>query len=247
MELYDSIGWLYEVLYADHKIDWHEKAFIKEHDSILKNYTGCKIHVAACGNGIQAIALKQAGYDVTASDVSKEMVLLASQNAAKHGLSLEVFVSDWKKICTSRSEQYRLLLCTGNSLCHATNREDRQSVLHKFYEMLEDGGTLIIDSRNWEKLNREKEEYSVLKMREYKGRQYIPIYLWQHIELEQPSLLKILFVELGKDSQKVYERRIDFIPFTSKSLYENCKDVGFKIIKDTFNVKTDFYYMYLQK
>jgi glycine/sarcosine N-methyltransferase len=247
MDQYDSMGWLYEVLYADQELDQLGRFFLEEHESLIKRSTNSRIRDVSCGNGIQAIALCRAGHNVRASDKSLEMIRLARRNAEKMKVPLDVFQAEWKELPTESEEPCSLLLCQGNSICHTSSRVDRKAVLDHFYRMLEPGGTILLDSRNWEKLIRKEEEYSILRKREYNTKTYIPIYLWQGIELEKDSSVRIVFIELSANQQQEHEVILHFVPFSHECLREDCLDVGYTISVDTYDSETDFYYLYLQK
>lgn len=247
MNQYDSLSWLYEVLYAEYDNNQLGHDFLKEHESLLKVNTDLRIHDASCGNGVQAIALEKAGYKITASDISQEMIKLAKKNSAKVNANLEIFQSDWKEIYHKRKRRYNLILCIGNSIVHTLSREDRKTVLKHFYELLEIDGILLLDSRNWEKRATKKEKYEILRQREYNGKNYIPIYMWENVELEKDSLLKMIFIEITGNQQKEYEVPIQFVPFSHVNLCRDCKDVGFTVQKDTFQDDGDWYCLYLKK
>ena len=247
MEQYDSVGWLYEILCAEYNFDDLCRFFLDEHGSLVKQYKNRRIHDVSCGNGIQAIALGQAGYHISASDVSSEMIGLAQKNADDRGLQMDFFQSDWREIPAIPEVRYGLLLCVGNSICHAAGKSDRTSVLCNFYEMLEKGGALILDSRNWELLIRENETYNVLPNRSYRGKNYIPVYLWQTMELEKRSKLKIVFIELSATQQVEYEVTLQFVPFGHRSICKDCKNAGFSIINDTYDSEGENYCLYLRK
>jgi glycine/sarcosine N-methyltransferase len=247
MDQYDSMSWLYEVLYAEQEMDQLGQLFLKEHESLIKRSTTSRIRDVSCGNGMQAIALCRAGLNVRASDKSSEMIRLARRNAEEMKVPLDVFQAEWKELPTESEEPYSLLLCHGNSICHTSNRVDRKAVLDRFYKMLEPGGTLLLDSRNWEKLITKAEKYSIQKKREYNTKTYIPLYLWQRMELETDSSVRVVFIELSGNQQQEYEVILHFAPFSHKCLCEDCLNVGYSINVDTYDSKTDRYYLYLQR
>ena len=96
-------------------------------------------------------------------------------------------------------------------------------------------------------LAEKKLTYSILKRRNYNGKTYVPIYLWEQIQLEKESLLKFVFIEFDEDRQTEYERSITYTPFSHEALLEVCRESGFAVEKDTFHMGEDRYYLYLKK
>ena len=88
MEQYDSISWLYEVLYAGYDKEELGQAFMVEHEGLLDRYKNGKFHDASCGNGVQAVALKARGYEITASDIIEEMLRLTHSYAMEKQVEL---------------------------------------------------------------------------------------------------------------------------------------------------------------
>ena len=86
MEQYDTISWLYEVPYAGYSKDELGRGFIDEHEELFSRYSNGRFHDVSCGNGVQAVALKAQGYEITASDISAEMLRLT------HAYSMEKHV-----------------------------------------------------------------------------------------------------------------------------------------------------------
>lgn len=87
-EQYNSLSYFYNVLYAGFESTFLEEIFIDEHQQILSNLKpNAKILDASCGNGIQATALAKEGFNITATDISEDMLELA-----KNTLQVVMFI-----------------------------------------------------------------------------------------------------------------------------------------------------------
>lgn len=247
MEQYDTLSRLYEVLYAGYNKEELGQAFIDEHEELFSRYKNGKFHDVSCGNGVQAVALKQRGYEISASDISEEMLRLTKAYAMEKKVELSTFKSAWSDIKHYLNHRFDIVLCIGNSISHTRNYSERVKTLKQFYEILNEGGTLLLDTRNWDLLVENKLTYSILKKRNYCGKTYVPIYLWDYVQLERESLLRLVFIEFDGEGQTEYERRITYTPFSHQALLEVCKESGFVVEKDTFNKDEDRYYLYLKK
>ncbi len=244
---YDALSWLYEVLYAGFNKDELGHAFIDEHSDLLIRYRSGRLHDASCGNGVQAVALRARGYDISASDISEEMLQLTRKYAKNKQVALSTFRSAWDELAQKVTEKFDVVLCVGNSISHTRSYSERVATLRQFYEILKEGGTLLLDTRNWDLLTENSLKYNILKKRDYEGKSYVPIYLWDNVQLERESLLRLVFIEFDQEEQTEYERQITYTPFSHSSLLEAGKEAGFIIEKDTFDAKQDRYYVYLRK
>lgn len=247
VEQYDSISWLYEVLYAGYNKEELGQAFIDEHEELFSRYRNARFHDASCGNGVQAVALKAHGYEISASDISEEMLRLTHAHAIDKKVELSTFKSAWSDIQQHVDHKFDIVLCVGNSISHTRNYSERFETLKRFYEILNEGGTLLLDTRNWDSLVDNGLSYKVLNKRNYGGKTYVPIYLWGRVQLEEESLLRLVFIEFDGERQAEYERTITYTPFSHDALLEMCRESGFVVEKDTFNMDEDRYYVYLRK
>ena len=247
VEEYDSLSWLYEVLYAGYNKAELGQAFLDEHAELFSRNKFGKFHDASCGNGVQAVTLRARGYEISASDISEEMLNLTRAYAQEKQVDLHTFRSGWRELHQHMEDKVDVMLCVGNSISHTRDYTERVATLQQFYAILNEGGTLLLDTRNWDLMTEITLKYSVLKQREYKEKKYVPIYIWDPLQFEKESLLRLVFIEFSGEGQSEYERRITFTPFSHNSLLEACRDTGFKVEKDTFNMEDDRYYIYLKK
>ena len=110
--------------------------------------------VLDCSSGIgsDAIALARKGLAVTASDGSQDMVAETRRRSEQYGIAMTVAWSQWQDLPHRVPGPFELVLCLGNSFVHTETRANRMAALEGMRKVLLPGGTLIIDSRNWELL-----------------------------------------------------------------------------------------------
>lgn len=140
--------------YWDDLVGWEgrlktEGAF---YNRLVKAHGANKVIDFACGTGVNAVALAQAGFEVTAADGSANMLEQTKLNAKKYGVQFaESYVVDWKNIDeVVGQEKYDAAVCLGNSFTHLFDHEDRRTSLRAIYNMLRPGGMLIVDHRNYD-------------------------------------------------------------------------------------------------
>ena len=136
----------------DELIDWRARAesegqfFI----DILRARGKERVLDVACGTGFHSVRLTEAGFDVTASDGSANMVAKTFQNGQKRGLILKTAQADWRWLNRDIHGKYDAIICLGNSFTHLYKESDRRRALAEFYAALKHDGILILDQRNYD-------------------------------------------------------------------------------------------------
>lgn len=153
---------LYDALAADYDrfVNWpgrlsHELPFF---ESLFQRHGVRRVLDAACGTGHHALALAQRGYQVVGTDLSQAMVERARENAAKQGLDVTFAVAGLGQ-SSSLGQTFDAAICLGNSLPHLLSAEAVNATLADFAHVLEPGGLLVIQNRNFDKVWAEKERF----------------------------------------------------------------------------------------
>ena len=104
----------------------------------------------ACGTGSVALLLAQSDMQVTAVDMSEEMLCVASQKA--QGMeNPPVFVCQkLQQLCLPRGVD--LAVCALDSMDYITDPNDCQTAIRRIYKALNPGGCFIFDVNTPEKL-----------------------------------------------------------------------------------------------
>ncbi|MBA1148260.1 class I SAM-dependent methyltransferase [Ectothiorhodospiraceae bacterium WFHF3C12] len=140
--------------YWDELVGWEDRleregAF---YERLLKAHGATDVADVATGTGVNAVALARAGFRVTATDGSENMLAKARENAAARGAGfVDTRVADWLTLDeTLGAERFDAVVCLGNSFTHLFDHEARRDALHAMYRVLRPGGMLIIDQRNYD-------------------------------------------------------------------------------------------------
>jgi SAM-dependent methyltransferase len=96
----------------------------------------------ACGTGRLLIPYLRAGLDVDGCDASADMVALCREKAEREGLAPTLFVQAMHELDPPRS--YRTIYVCGGFGLGSTREQDHEA-LNRFHELLEPGGTLLVD------------------------------------------------------------------------------------------------------
>jgi ubiquinone/menaquinone biosynthesis C-methylase UbiE len=97
----------------------------------------------ACGTGTMACELAKRGYNITASDISEDMLTAAEMKAREMALPVMFVLQDMRY--TKMYSQKDLVLCLLDSMNYLTKRDDIVSALESAYKSLKDGGLFIFD------------------------------------------------------------------------------------------------------
>ena len=202
--------------------------------------SGARILDCACGTGYNALALVEHGFIVTASDVSEAMLLEAHRRL---GDQAAVHRCAWADLPNLFTESFDVVVCTGNSLIHAGDELGMTSALTGMASVLRPRGLLLLDTRNWEKMRRDKPRLQVPHPPRLRGgRAGVSIYSWHWPEgWNAPHRLEILVVLSDGDQTTTSQTQIMFYPFRFSDLTKRLEQVGLEIECHTYQSGTDFY------
>ncbi len=141
---YEYLAKYYDYLLGDEEAFnfWLEYINAKDYHTVLE---------LASGSGVLAGILKKQGKEVTASDISKEMKEVATNNFDGEYLILNMIDFDLHK-------KYDLILCVCDSINYLYD-EELEQMFKSVYKHLNDGGRFIFDMHNLKRLKEFDEEY----------------------------------------------------------------------------------------
>jgi len=248
---YNKMSWLYNALYGEMPIErLMQLDYVKNHNKLLRSYDEKDLSIldSACGNGVQATALALKGYDVTATNISSEMVNFTREFAKKHNVKISTAVKAWCELPATFKEQFNIVFCTGNSIVHSANADERKMNLTSLTQVLKTQGTLVVETRNWDKIIMEDKRFTVYDKTLYKDKEYIPLYHWKMNGMEHEAEVEILFQEIDGDNHvRIYESSLRFTPFRYMDLLAVMRNLGLEIVRDTFDKECDWYLIYGRK
>ncbi|GAB6139097.1 class I SAM-dependent methyltransferase [Halanaerobaculum tunisiense] len=112
-----------------------------------------KVLDVATGTGTYAVALAEAGYQVTGIDLSQAMITEAKQKFTSEEVTVDFKVADMREVDqTYEARNFALISCIGNSLVHLEGIEEIKKVLNKFYKLLVTEGKLVLQIVNYNRI-----------------------------------------------------------------------------------------------
>lgn len=119
--------------------------FLQEHN-ITPNSTEVAVDLGA-GHGIQSIALKKAGFDVTAVDFNDQ--LLKELKSHPDGKAIRTIETDIRHIREFEALQAELIVCCGDTITHLESKSEVEKLIRDCCEMLVPLGKLILSFRDY--------------------------------------------------------------------------------------------------
>ena len=238
---YDAFSEDYHWLYSDHALCG--KPALDENEDVLTE-AGLKARIldCSCGIGTLAIPLARLGYEVSGSDASRGMVEQAILAARHTDLNIPLICCTWEDLPSHFTDRFDLVFCVGNSIGHTRNREEMLRSLEGMRAVLRNGGKLVLHSRNWEQLRKEKKRFTHFEWRERGGQRCLPLYAWTFPEgFDDAHTIDVVLVfdSCGKASIRSYP--IVYYPFHIEDLIERLRCAGFTDIRNTFSESTPEY------
>jgi glycine/sarcosine N-methyltransferase len=148
---YDGLAGTYDLMFPD----WD--ASMARQAAQLSEFIppGARVLDCACGIGTQAIGLAMRGYEVVGADLSPVAVSRAVVEASARGVSLPAAAADMRSLPFADAS-FDVVLAADNALPHLLTSDDVLSALREMRRVLRPGGQLIISTRDYDEIRRER-------------------------------------------------------------------------------------------
>lgn len=136
----------------------HLETYKKHWENLLSQKEIHSVLDVSIGSGSVTLPLYQLGVRLYGSDLSKEMLEKCRMKAEKAGCEIELKQSDFRDLSCWNGKKFDCVASTGNSLPHVENK-DVLTALEQMDTLVKDGGYLYLDTRNWEKILRDRNRF----------------------------------------------------------------------------------------
>lgn len=110
------------------------------------------------GTGGLTLPLQELGLEIYGSDLNGAMLDRCRAKARAKQRPADLRQSDFRDLSCWDGMEFDCVASTGNSLAYVSN-EDVAAALRRMSALVKPGGYLCFDSRNWEKILREKQRF----------------------------------------------------------------------------------------
>lgn len=108
--------------------------------------------------------------------------------------------------------------------------------------VLRDGGRLVIESRNWEKLHADAIRFTHFGVRERQGIRCIPLYIWNFgRDFQEPVLVEVVLVFEQQGQVRLQTHSITYQPFHADRLGSLLQQAGFDNVENNWTPQTPSY------
>jgi SAM-dependent methyltransferase len=216
-EFYAKILPLYDKLISYENRKERETPFWKK---LFNKYQILNAHDCACGTGHHLLIFNELGISCSGSDLSDAMVNEAKKKCEERNLKNTIFQADFRNIKTYLKKPVDLIVNLGNSLAYLSKEEYILVHLKGCNSSLSNEGVLVIDTRNYDYLLKERPRFIPLSFREDYGFIYAIDYLKESIQFN------VLYFNLSnKDFQKF---STTYYPILYEKLIHYLKESGFE-------------------
>lgn len=222
MGFYEQIGNYYDLIFPT---DENQLSFIRKTVGAAPK----KILDVACGSGGYSTALAKSGYSVAAIDLDDRMVEIAREKATQGNLDMDVSKCDMKEIAWVFKQQFDCIFCIGNSIVHLGSMEDIRDVLAQMRSRLVNGGVVILQIINYDRIIRFGIGGLPAIKNEDAGFEFTRKYVYD--ETKNLMHFNTVFSVNSTAGKKTYENSIELLPVRSADMFEMLGDAGFKNIE----------------
>ena len=131
------------------------------------------------GTGSMTLPLQELDIEISGSDLSEAMLARCDLKATAKGKHVELKCCDFRDLSCWEGRQFDCVVSTGNALGYVNN-SDVVLTLEKMDSLVKPGGFLCFDSRNWEKIQREKQRFYLYNPFFRDGNRINLVQVWDH-------------------------------------------------------------------
>lgn len=221
MDFYDRLAPDYDAMTGFEQRFVRERPFFR----LLVERYGIRTALdAGCGTGFHSLLLARLGVQVTALDLSPNMLAIAEAHAKEMQLSVRFVEGTFHSLPSTAPGPYDAIFSLGNSLAHLLTKDDLAQSLAAFAETLSPRGILFLQNLNYDRIMAKKERIQSVK--EEEKITFIRSYEYGD-ELIQFNILKVV-----QDGPNVAQHiTVDLRPLLQKELIEMLRNTGFDDIK----------------
>ena len=216
---YDEISAWY-----DNMVNFDEA--VKKRESALNSFINKRMKNAVdigCGTGIDSIALARCGMNVTAFDISAQMIKQAKKKSEDCGLDITFIQRSAEEIPAIYNDTFHLAVSLGNTLANIPGHQLVKSI-KKIFDIMQNDGVLILQVLNYARILKMQERIvNITRNGDY---YYTRFYDFTGDEIN----FNILRFHAGNPSDRSLRTSVIY-PYNYKYLGDVIKSAGFSEIK----------------
>lgn len=178
------------------------------------------------GTGGVTLPLAQRGVRLFGSDLSEAMLARCKQKAASRGIAIDLRQSDFCAVGARFDRRFDCVASTGNSLPYVS-RDDVCRALAQMDSLVKPGGLLYFDTRNWDKILRERYRFYLYDPIFRDGQRINFMQVWDY-EADGTMTFHLLYT-FERDGHIFHREKFEehYIPLPRDFLLEQLRRLGY--------------------
>jgi ubiquinone/menaquinone biosynthesis C-methylase UbiE len=179
------------------------------------------------GSGGMTLPLQELGIRVSGSDLSEAMLARCGRKAEQKGKPMQLKCSDFRDLSCWEGRQFDCVASTGNSLGYVKNG-DVVWTLKQMDRLVKPGGYLCFDSRNWEKILRERPRFYLYNPFFHEGTRINLIQVWDY-EADGSVIFNLLYT-FERENRIVQKEQFEehYHPFSLQLALDQLQAMGYE-------------------
>jgi glycine/sarcosine N-methyltransferase len=195
---------------------------------------------ASCGIGTQAIGLAQAGFAVTATDISPASVERCAREASARGLAIATGVADMRDLAVGEAGGFDAAVSFDNALPHLLADADLAAACVSLRRVLRRGGVLLASIRDYDEILRERPSGDPPRRLVTGDGERIVFQVWDWLSDDRYDLRHFIMTR-GTAGWSVSERTTTYRALTRAALADALRRAGFEEVAWRMPADTGFY------
>lgn len=134
------------------------RTYIKHWKTVFQNRPIKTLLDVSIGSGSVTLPLSELQVQLSGSDLSETMLKRCQEKAAERNIPIALQCCDFRSVSERFSRKFDCVASTGNSLPYVSN-EDVCKTLEQMDALINPGGYLYFDIRNWDKIKKERNRF----------------------------------------------------------------------------------------
>lgn len=182
------------------------------------------------GSGSVTLPLSELQVKLSGSDLSETMLESCKKKAAAKNIDIDLQCCDFRAVASRFSQTFDCVASTGNSLPYVTNA-DVCKTLEQMDALINSGGYLYFDIRNWDKILRERNRFYLYNPIFDGDTRINLIQVWDYHE-DDTMTFNLLYT-FEKDNQIFRKEKFEerYIPVKKQILLDKLAQMGYEDIE----------------
>jgi 2-polyprenyl-3-methyl-5-hydroxy-6-metoxy-1,4-benzoquinol methylase len=221
-KFYDELAADYDGMTGFEQRFPHERPFFR---MLIERYKLTNALDAGCGTGFHSLLLAQLGLQVTATDISEEMLIQTRKHAKEYGLHIKTINSTFPELKKAVHNNFDSVFCLGNTCVHLLTEKELLDSLKNFYDMLNSEGLLLLQILNYSRILPQHERIQSIK--EANGKMFVRFYDYEN------KLIRFNILTIEKSKERILHslRSVKLRPWKAPDIIRLLRNAGFTDVK----------------